>query len=70
MNNMKNFIFLFFSLLTLQAVSQVPVEWEKSNFPGKEKEFKEAKRNYDKGKDFFEEGKKIHDEQIQWVCDE
>jgi outer membrane protein OmpA-like peptidoglycan-associated protein/tetratricopeptide (TPR) repeat protein len=67
---MKKLILTFFALTALQLVSQTHTEWEKSKFPGKEDGFKEAKRNYEKGKDFFEEGKKIHDEQIQWVCEE
>ncbi|MBI3521415.1 MAG: OmpA family protein [Bacteroidetes bacterium] len=53
-------ILTFFLFATSFAVAQ-SVEFEKSNFPDKKDQLKEAKKNLDDGKDAFDLGKKEYD---------
>jgi len=41
-------------LFPFYTKAQKNVEFEKDNFPGREKEFKEARKNYNNGKDLFD----------------
>lgn len=51
---------LFIALLVFTSVSAQNVEFVKSNFPGKEKEFKEAKSQYKQGNKYFDMGRGMY----------
>ena len=53
--NSSRFIFFILSFGISFFYAQKNVEFERDNFPGREKDdFKEAKKNYNNGKDLFE----------------
>jgi outer membrane protein OmpA-like peptidoglycan-associated protein/tetratricopeptide (TPR) repeat protein len=58
-NRLVIFSIVFFMLLSLFSSAQ-SVEFEKKNFPGKEKEFKDAKFNFNSGKKYYEIGKGMY----------
>lgn len=55
-----NLIQVFVLFFAIQSMAQ-NIEFEKSNFPDKKDQLKEAKKNLDDGKDAFEIGKKEYD---------
>jgi outer membrane protein OmpA-like peptidoglycan-associated protein/tetratricopeptide (TPR) repeat protein len=55
-----NLILVFVLFFAIQSIAQ-NIEFEKSNFPDKKDQLKEAKRNLDEGRDAFEIGKKEYD---------
>lgn len=57
---MKNLIFYILLFISCIATAQTNVEFDKSNFPNQKDQFKEAKKNYDDGKELFVAGFKVY----------
>jgi hypothetical protein len=57
MKSLLLYILLFVSCI---AAAQTNVEFDKSNFPNQKDQFKEARKNYDDGKELFVDGFKVY----------